>query len=533
MLEPVRSAFFAAFLSFLLPGLGHAYLRRWLRAALWMALPLVGLVFVTTTVATTERKELLAQLVDPDVLLTLLLAVVVDAVYRMLAVLDAWRLAQDPLIGTSTTRTASVLGVLVIALVLVSSHVAAAVPVRVALDVVGTFDGGGDTSEIPDVGELPPEVQDLVLATAAPVSPVAGADPTTEPVTPVLTPTIEPWDRSKRLDILLIGIDSGRPGEQTYLTDTMMVVSIDPESGRMALISLPRDTVSVPLPKTPDFRKARAVFGDRFAGRINSLYITARLRDDLFPGNDRNRGYRALMGALSELYGLDIQYYVSVDLNSFRGAVNAFGGLVVDVELPLLDPAYSASDGRGHLKLYIPPGITRMNGQESLAYARSRKSTSDFDRAARQQHVVDALRDQVELESLLEPGTIPALREQFEQYVTTNIPAKSLPQLALLAMELDTRAPKSLVLSPDKGYGTTQADYDIAPNISRIRRTVQNVFKSGSKKPAATEEPSSVPERSPPSPSPSPASSPSPAASEPAPRASASGAPAEPQPAAS
>jgi LCP family protein required for cell wall assembly len=487
VLEPVRSAFTAAFLSFLLPGLGHAYLRRWLRAALWMALPLAVLVAGMVMVATNERRELLARLVDPDVLTTLLFIVVLDTVYRTLAVFDAWRLARDPLVGTSTSRSASTLGVLVIALVLVGSHVAAAMPVRLALDVVDTFDGGGDTSEIPDVGALPRAVQDLVRASAQPASPAADAGPSVSPSVAEPTPTIEPWDASKRLDILLVGIDSGRPGERTYLTDTMMVVSIDPETGRMALISLPRDTVDVPLPRTTDFDKARAVYGNRFAGRINSLYITARLRDDLFPGNDANRGYRALMGALSELYSLDIEYYVSVDLNSFRGAVNALGGLVVDVTLPLLDPGYSASDGRGHIKLYIPPGIQRMNGQESLAYARSRKSTSDFDRAARQQLVVDALRDQVDLAALLEPGTIPELRRQFERYVTTNIPARMLPQLVLLATELEARRPRSLVLSPDRGFSTIQADYDIVPKVARIRRAVKNVFASGSRSSAAGE----------------------------------------------
>lgn len=486
VLEPVRSAFVAAFLSFLLPGLGHAYLRRWLRAMLWMVLPLVVLVAGTILVVTTERKELLARLVDPDVLMSLLGIVVLDAIYRMLAVFDAWRLARDPVVGTGTTRATSTLGVLVIALVLVGSHVAAAMPVRLALDVVGTFDGGGDTSEIPDVDELPRRVQDIVRASAAPGSPDASAEATGAPTAPTPTPTVEPWDPSQRLDILLVGIDSGRPGERTYLTDTMMVLSIDPGTGRMALISLPRDTVSVPLPQTPDFRKARAVYGDRFAGRINSLYITARLRDDLFPGNDEQRGYRALMGALSELYRLDIEHYVSVDLNSFRGAVNTFGGLVVDVELPLLDAGYSASDGRGHVKLYIPPGIQRLNGQDALAYARSRKSTSDFDRAARQQLVVDALRDQVDLESLLEPGTIAGLREQFERYITTNIPARMLPQLALLAMDLDTSRPRSLVLSPDRSYSTIEADYDIVPNVAKIRRAVKNVFRPASQRAATT-----------------------------------------------
>jgi LCP family protein required for cell wall assembly len=493
VLRPVRSAFAAAFLSFLLPGLGQAYLRYWLRAALWMVLPIAGLVAAAIALAGGERKEFLAQLTDPDVLMVVLLLVVLDGLYRLAAVLDAWRLGRDRFVGTPTTRTASLLGVGAIALVLVSSHMAVAMPVRLAQDVVGTLDGGGDTSAIPDISELPSELQAVVSATAAPSSLEPGASAPAASASAAPTQTIEPWDPSKRLDILLVGLDSGRPGEKTYLTDTMMVVSIHPRTGRMALISLPRDTVNVPLPKSDDFRKARAVFGNSYAGRINSLYITARLRDDLFPGNDRQRGYRALMGALSELYGLDIGHYVSVDLKSFRGAVNAFGGLVVDVQLPLRDDGYSASDGRGHLKLYIPPGIQHMNGQEALAYARSRKSTSDFDRAARQQYVVDALKDQVDLESLLEPGTIAALREQFETYVTTNIPAKMLPQLVLLAMDLDTRAPESLVLSPEKGYSVTQPDFDIVPNVSRIRKAVKNVFKSGSKKAAASPNPSSSP----------------------------------------
>jgi LCP family protein required for cell wall assembly len=445
-LKPVRSAFTAAFLSFLLPGLGHAYLRRWLRAALWVALPLASLVVGTTLIIGNGLKESLAQLVDPDVLTTVMLIIVLDALYRLVAMLDAWRLARDPLVGTPTSRSASTLGLVAIAAVLMGSHVAVAMPVRLAQDVVGTFDGGGDTTAIPELEELPARVRDIVMATGAPASTDGATEPTGSSA--ALDLDIEPWDRSQRLDILLVGLDSGRPGEKTFLTDTMMVVSIDPETGRLAFISLPRDTVNVPLPRTADFAKARAVFGDTYASRINSLYITARLRDDLFPGNDLNRGYRALMGALSELYRLDIQYYVAVDLNSFRGAVNAFGGLVVDVPLPLLDNAYAASDGRGKLKLYVPPGIQRMNGQEALAYARSRKSTSDFDRAARQQYVVESLKDQVNLESLLEPGTIGELRQQFDEYVTTNIPAKILPQLVLLATELDTRKPESLVLSP-------------------------------------------------------------------------------------
>ena len=70
--------------------------------------------------------------------------------------------------------------------------------------------------------------------------------------------------------------------------------------------------------------------------------------------------------------------------------------------------------------------------------------------------------------------------------MTTNLPRKMLPQLALLATELDTRKPRTLVLSPTNGFGTTQADYDIKPNVSRIRRAVRNVFRNAPRRSTAS-----------------------------------------------
>ena len=74
------------------------------------------------------------------------------------------------------------------------------------------------------------------------------------------------------------------------------------------------------------------------------------------------------MGALGQLYGLKIDYYVAVDLNSFRDTITELGGVIVDVQLPLYDDVYPSADGRGNLKLYIPPGMQKMNGQRALAY---------------------------------------------------------------------------------------------------------------------------------------------------------------------
>jgi len=486
--RPRRSAFAAAFLSFLLPGLGHAYLGRWLRAAVWLILPIITIAALAAVLTGPDRTEFFSNLIDPDMLLVALGIVLLDLLYRLAAVIDAWRLGRDRSVGSGLARTASLLGVAAVSLVLVLSHVAVAQPLLVARDIVGSLDGdGGDSSAIPDRDQLGrgfDHLRDEPGASGAPdASAAPGATPRADPTrleTLPPDPVEDPWTGTERLDILLVGIDSGRRNQPTFLTDTMMVVSIDPKTGRLAFISLPRDTVGVPLPA--EWTAARSVYGSRFPGRINSLYTTARLQERLFKGNDKQRGYKALMGALSELYGLDIQHYVSVDLKGFRGAVNALGGLIVDVDRPLLDPGYPADDGRGHLKLYVPPGIQYMNGQQALAFARSRKTTSDFDRADRQQLLVSSVREQLDLQAILSPGVIAPLFREYQAHVTTNIPAKLLPKLVTLGLDVKFDKPRSLVLSPARGFSVENDSYELVPNIPRIRNAVQNVFKSGSKK---------------------------------------------------
>ena len=111
------------------------------------------------------------------------------------------------------------------------------------------------------------------------------------------------------------------------------------------------------------------------------------------------------MDTLGSLYGLQINYFVSVDLNGFREAIDALGGTMIDVQLPVNDPFYPADDGRGYLKLYIPPGYHYMDGAEALAYARSRHGLgNDYIRAARQERVVTSVREQFDLSTLLQPG---------------------------------------------------------------------------------------------------------------------------------
>ncbi len=499
--RPRRSAFAAAFLSFIFPGLGHAYLGRWLRALLWAALPILVVAALGGLALSPERNDYLTLLADPAVLQWVLVALVVDLVYRLLAVLDAWRLARDPGVGTAGTRLLSTVGLLAVIVVLLGSHVAAAQPIFLVSDTVDAItESAGDDTEIADLQALASQNPDFVLnleelepqvSLAPGASPDAGtlgpgssqapppgegsaAEPTGEP-----TLDTAEWDGKKRLNILLIGADGGRAGVQSYLTDTMIVVSVDPTTGRVAFISLPRDTAGIPLPKSwPAYRE----FGGAYNNKINTLYTVARGRPDLFPGNDRERGFNALMGALEELYGLDIDHYVAVDLGSFRNVVNTLGGVVVDVQLPVYDTGYPTDDGRGKLKLYIPPGMARMNGQQALAYARSRHETNDFDRSARQQRVITSVRDQTDLSSLLQPGVLNELVKEFRKDVKTNIPPKMLPALLSLAQDIDLDRRENLVLSDAAGYSTicypcgSSGLWMLKAKPALMRDAAQNVF---------------------------------------------------------
>lgn len=503
--RPRRSAFAAAFLSFLFPGLGHAYLGRWLRALAWAALPVSVIVAIGGLAVTTGIRDLAGNLFDPDVLMGIIAFLVVDFFYRLFALLDAYRLASDPSVGSSGSRMLSSAGLVAVIVVLVGSHMAVAQPVLFANDTLNDITGNaGDDSEVltaEELTELGGDDFDLLTeelteqetpkpgATNKP--PGAEPPPTSAAATPQPTDAAEPtseatagpdWDGNERFNILLIGLDGGRQGRaaNSFLTDTMITISVDPTTGRVAFISLPRDSSGIPLPRNWPAHRA---LGGKYNNKINTLYYQGRARPDLFPGNDEQRGYNALMGTLGELYDLDIEYYLAVDLNSFRSVVNTLGGVVVDVQLPVYDTGYPTDDGRGKLKLYEPPGIRKMNGQGSLAYARSRHGSSDFDRAARQQRVITSVREQTDINELLQPGVVTDLINQLRKDVKTNIPPKLVPKLLSLAQDVDLDRRENLVLSGSR-YVTecfpcgSSGIYVLKANPSAIRSAVKNVFST-------------------------------------------------------
>ncbi len=479
-----RSPFAAAFLSLIFPGLGQLYAGAPMRGLAFAAGPILLLALSAGMVLRVDRIALFGFLVDPGVLDAVFVLNLAFLVYRLVAIVDAYRVAEY--LNTSDASGAdragrarvprnvlSIAGLLAVVLVMTGSH---AVVARYDLLAKDVLDSGcifiSDETKACDLDASP--------SPGAPVRP--SQDPSalpTESPEPEGTPTgsalpevsVPPWDGVERLNILLIGADQ-RPEEGTFNTDTLIVVSIDPLTKQVAMFSLPRDTVDVPIPPGP----ARSVFGSVYRNKINAWWTNIHLRSDLFPGNKKTRGYNGLKAILGNLYKLDIKYFVEVNFDGFRAIVDEMGGVTINVQVPVSDDRFPSTDGKLR-RVYIPSGIQHMTGAEALRYARSRYGSNDFDRGVRQQRVLLSLREQADPQALI--PRLPQLIKALEKAVSTDIPANQLAPLLGLASEIDTKNIRSYVFTPpfyQKEYLSSPRGYIIVPNVPRMRAAVRDVF---------------------------------------------------------
>ncbi len=212
------------------------------------------------------------------------------------------------------------------------------------------------------------------------------------------------------LTLLLMGVDR-RPGEiGPSRTDAIMVARIDPQEGRVAMLSLPRDLV-VNIPG----------YG---YDRINA----ANVYGDLYP--ELGGGVELARQTVSNLLGIPIDYVVQVDFQGFIGAVDAIGGITLDVPTELYDPAYPTMD-YGYTIAHFLPGTQEMDGATALMYARIRHADSDFRRMDRQQEVIlgvaRRLREQNVFEQL---QSIARITSSLRDYIRTDLPDDKMVSLA-------------------------------------------------------------------------------------------------------
>lgn len=339
------------------PGLGQlaAGARR---TAIVLALPpLVLLALAIGALLSPDRLTRLALLLDPAVISTILVIELALLAWRLGAVADAFRRGHGSIGGRASVLTA--VGLLFVLVPSVYAAYLTEVAREAATAVFSTSESDQAPQSIP-TDRIAPEDPDLtgVIGTPEPSAPDLG-----------------------RFTVLFIGGDSG-PGRDHFLTDTMIVASLDPASNAVSMVSMPRDTVDVPLPD-----------GRVYHGKINTLVTYVDAHKSLFPGV--KSGETELANTLGALLGVQVDGWVEVNLPGFEQVVNSLGGIDVTVHDGFCDPTYH--DYGYPNGFAIAAGRYHMNGQEALAYARVRKAEgeSDFTRAARQQELIVALRDRV------------------------------------------------------------------------------------------------------------------------------------------
>ncbi len=251
---------------------------------------------------------------------------------------------------------------------------------------------------------------------------------------------------NERINVLLVGLDTGK-GRDHALTDSMIVVSVDPVGKSVSMASLPRDLVGVPLGD-----------GRTFDPKLNSLLSYATRHPETFPKG----GIRTLEDAAGALLGIPIHYYATMNLGGFVKMIDAVGGVDIDVKQALDDPHYGDFGIKGGWSVTV--GRHHFDGANALAYTRIRKSVgqSDFTRQARQQEILLALRAKaVRGGALLNlPGLIDAVGDT----VATDLPPELLPDLAVLAGDLSSRRIVRVVIrwplihpgKPNNPYGAVQ-----------------------------------------------------------------------------
>lgn len=301
----------------------------------------------------------------------------------------------------------------------------------------------------------------------------------------------DPWAGVGRLNILLLGQDAGEDRTGTR-PDTIMVASIDTETGRTALFSIPRNLEHV---RFPEGTAAAEQFPDgfRYFGRnqdlINAVWMWAEDRPDLFPG-DPEPGLTATTWAVEETLGLEMDYYAMVNLQGFEDMVDAIGGvdLVVERRIPI-------GGGASKVEGYIEPGQQKLDGFHALWYARSREGSDDFDRMCRQQRIVRAVAEEADPATLA--MSVPGLVNATEANIVTDIPVRRLDAFVELGMRIKDAGITSYPITQDVTFsGDPDWDYLKAWTQASIEdsmkqtepESVQGETEPGSTEPAPTGE---------------------------------------------
>ncbi len=275
--------------------------------------------------------------------------------------------------------------------------------------------------------------------------------------------TIEKLKKNKldRLNVLVLGIRGVGDPNGGLLADTMMVLSFEPQTGNIALISIPRDLyVKVPY---QDYKH-----------KINETYALGIVDKDWRTGLEYSKM------VVSDVTGLDIHYATSVDFKAFKEIINILGGVTITLDKP-----FSERNQFAEGVIELPAGKQVIDGEIALLFVRARFSTNDFDRAKRQQQMLIAVKDKAfGLGVLSNPLKIISILDSLGNHVKTDAELWEIQEIAIAFKKVNTPSIKRKVFDTSKEgllYASrdNKGSYILLPegdNFDRIQKVCREIF---------------------------------------------------------
>ena len=501
---PLPRTLLAIGVSLVVPGLGHLVMGHRRRAVGFFIGDAVILI-VTWWVLSLGSIGLLQLLVQPSWVRAIVVGNVVLGVFRLGAAVDI-AILERPVLD----RLPGVLVVGILGFVLLAPHLFVATRAASLLGVLETV--------FPAEGQVAVAIQTRRDALAAERAAAAQGPATTTPPTTsaavvpgvpdgtviprfedVGNPQLEDIDLN-RITVLLAGGDAG-PGRGGLRTDTMILASLDVETGDGVLISLSREIVEFRLP--PKLRELQAV-ADRqdliFAAakeaeaggfnrstdplpaerdpalwldRINALYPFTNSLTWMYP-NDPRPGMAALRDTISYSLGIHIDYYVLVDFAGFVDLVDALGGVTITSRETMNIRMSPAKEGEEDTVLSITPGRHHLDGRSALVYVRNRTDSSDIVRTRRQRCFVREVVGQVQASTII--SRFDGIARAVSRYARTDIPLGVLPDLIQVVADLEKTDIATMAIEP--GYLAHKSNYRSLPilDVDRARAAVDDIL---------------------------------------------------------
>jgi LCP family protein required for cell wall assembly len=235
-------------------------------------------------------------------------------------------------------------------------------------------------------------------------------------------------DENGYTNILALGVGGlGHDGEE--LTDTILVGSINKKTNHVTLMSMPRDIF--------------VQHDNIISQRINSVFENVKYKQG------EEVAFQTMKEIAEEITGLEIHYYTKIDFQGLVDVVDTLGGIDIYNDTTIYDPFYPAANYQFQT-FSLAKGFQHLDGNTALKYARSRKTTSDFDRATRQQKLIFAIKEKALAANILtSPGKISELINNINNNFQTDLSIGEIVTLAGISADIEESGLKKLVVHND------------------------------------------------------------------------------------